>query len=357
MNEPITNTTRAALEGARAAFGRMTGAPPAFGAPPSVAMTMASRASDAWKSAEILLRLLTARADLSGQALLAEARRVDTLDMEGMHALVAMREWVERTLAPGSAAQMLTLPPTDAEREVASNAMAALDRSTPEVNAATPRPPSSWAPAAHDVVGTVPPRSVQDAADNSTNDFSGGEQKQRSISSGLILTVLLLVLVLAGAGAWFVLRDKGSSSLTQEGVDAYARGAKEAARISLAKAVQENPQDVRALTYLGRVSREQGDLATSRRYLEAAIRVDPNNGLALRELGSALLADNEFELARRFYVRALTADPSDRIAQGFLGCALVHLNRNEEAARWTERAGPGDWSGCATTSRDPPAKD
>lgn len=429
MTEPAANTTRAALEAARVALGRMTGAPGAPGAARAVPVTMAVRASDAWKSAEILLRLLVARPDLGGQPLLAEARRVDKLDMEGMHALVAMREWLERTLAPGSAAQMLTLPPTDAEREVANNALAALERSmgdrapstaaasTPtaplSVAASTFAPPSASSSALPTPIPSQPgtsstsqwaPQATGDVRSTSNRDkqlenpFLAGERQQQSrdqarvmpentveatkaqveaerarrasdatvvpvkgnfaVSSGFIMAMLLLVLVIGGGGTWYALRGKSpSSSLTQEGVDAYTRGAKEAARISLAKAVEQNPQDVRALTYLGRVAREQGDLATSRRYLEAAIRVEPNNELALRELASALLADNEFELARRFYARALKVDATDRIAQGFLACALAHLNRTEEAARWLQRAGPGDWSSCATTGTDPPAKD
>lgn len=402
MTAPAANTTRAALEAARVALGRMTGAPAAPGAPRAVPVTMAVRASDAWKSAEVLLRLVVGRPELGGQALLTEARRVDKLDMEGMHALVAMREWVERTLAPGSAAQMLTLPPTDAEREVANNALAALERSAGEAGAASPvtttpgattssatspfAPPSAtssasaaasnipaqpsttsssqWAPQAANSGASAKPQwaapslpSVDTPKPPKADTFVDPPSPKRSVSSGLIMAVLLLVLVVGGGGAWLALRGKSQSSLTQEGVDAYTRGSKEAARIALVNAVEENPQDVRALTYLGRVSREQGDLATSRRYLEMAIRVEPNNELALRELASALLADKEFELARRFYVRALTVDPTDRIAQGFLGCALVQLNRTEEAARWTQRAGPGDWSRCSTTGSDPPAKD
>lgn len=412
VNEPVANTTRAALEVARVALGRMMGAPPAPGAPRTVPVTMAVRANDAWKSTEILLRALTARPDLAGQALLTEARRVDKLDMEGMHALVAMREWVERTLAPGSAAQMLTLPPTDAEREVATNALAALDRAMGVTSNAAPFsasapavPPNSipaqpdtgsnsqWAPQApsnakfadpfvpadapkipYSHARAMPMNTLEDGRahftanasadhssgldDNQLNRGVGPTLKSRSISSGLIMGVLFLVLVIAGGGAWYVLRGKSQSSSTQQGVDAYARGAKEAARLSFVKAVEENPADARALTYLGRIAREQGSLATSRQYLEKAIRAEPNNAIATRELASALFADAQFELARRFYVRALTLDPADRISQGFLGCSLMKLNRTDEAQRWITRAGAGDWSSCASaTLGDPPAKD
>ncbi|MEP6833518.1 MAG: tetratricopeptide repeat protein [Gemmatimonas sp.] len=395
MNVPAANTTRASLEVARVALGRMMGAPPAPGAPRALPMTMANRASDAWKSSEILLRALTGRSELSGQALLAEARRIDTLDMEGMHAMVAMREWVERTLAPGSAAQMLTLPPTDAEREVGSNALAALQRAMGDTTAtvtANPSPTSeglptrstlsnlpesgsrsTWAPQATEPAmpqGTVAP---SNDSSNVLDDHGG----KRSVSSGLIMGVVLLIVCISGAAAYFYVHNKDSaavsqaaspspatsstsnaSSATDEGAAAYARGAKEGARLAFVKAIAENPDDVLALTYLGRIAREQGSMATAREYLERAIRVDPNNAVASRELASALLADKQYELARRFYVRALTIDPTDRIAQGFLGCALVRLNRAEEAARWIERAGPGDWSNCAAPAVViPPAKD
>lgn len=414
VNEPVANTTRASLEVARVALGRMMGTPPAPGAPRTVPVTMAVRANDAWKSVEVLLRALTARPDLAGQALLTEARRVDKLDMEGMHALVAMREWVERTLAPGSAAQMLTLPPTDAEREVATNALAALDRAmgvapggaAADANAAStvsttiPAQPdtssnSQWAPQApstakfadpwspsnapqvpYSHARTMPMKTLEEAqanfkAHSSANQAAGsdnsridrvdnstgitdGNQKNRSVSSGLIMGVLLLILVIGGGGAWYALRGTNQSAATQQGVDAYARGAKEAARLSFVKAVEENPADARALTYLGRIAREQGSLATSRQYLEKAIRAEPNNALATRELASALLADGQYELARRFYVRALTLDPADKISQGFLGCSLMKLNRTDEAQRWITRAGVGAWSSCTADSHGNP---
>jgi tetratricopeptide (TPR) repeat protein len=383
VNEFAPNTTRASLEVARVALGRMQGDPPPPNAPRTLPVTMAVRASDAWKGVEQVLRSVTGQKELAGQALLSEARRVDALDMESMHALVALREWVERTLAPGSAAQMLTLAPTEAEKEVAGNALAALERvagvsgSTPasetDVGFKAPRTadlpppplppvPSPWAqqPASRSSSSGAANRSASPAKSAgptqppiaSTSESQWGVQFEPSTSSrssALIMSVIAAVIVLGGAGAWFALKDRGgtTSSATAEGAAAYARGSKEAARLAFVRAVEENPEDVRALTYLGRISRELGNLATARKYLESAIRIDQNNALALREFGSALLADQQPELARRFYVRAVEADPSDRVAQGFLGCALMRLNRTEEARRWMERAGTGEWSACA----------
>lgn len=352
----------------------MSAAPGASGSRPA---TMAARARDAWKGAEVLLHTLTGRPDLDGQELLMEARRQDKLDMEGMHALVAMREWVERTLAPGSAAQMLSLPPTEAERDVAHNVLSALQRATaqtPPVDAASATlplqpvatAPSPWAPqATYEGTASVndsrptpsapysaPPIVAANRATTSDAPTELQVTRSPSWSSGAIMAVALVVVAVVGVGGWALLRSttSDSSAYTEQGVEAYARGSMEAARIPLAKAVEVNPQDVRALIYLGRIAREQGNLATARKYLETAIRIEPDNALALRELASALLADEQYELARRFYVRALSVDPNDRTSQGFLACSLKHLNRDEEATRWFDRAGTGAWTQCAAAA-------
>ena len=362
----------------------MQGDPPPATTPHTLPVTMAVHASDAWNGVERVLRSLTGRGELAGQALLSEARRLDVLDMESAHALVALREWVERTLAPGSAAQMLTLAPTEAEKEVARNAMDVLDRVagisrssaslsdgglTVSDRSRVPSPPvppvpSPWAPqpsggaTSSAPVDRLSPRELtaraNDAIIASTPDgadLAYREPVKSSRSRALIMSVVAAVIVLGGAGAWFALQERsgGTSSATDAGAAAYARGSKEAARLEFVQALEKNPNDVRALTYLGRISRELGNLATARLYLETAIRIDDKNALALREFGSALLADQQPELARRFYVRAVEADPSDRVAQGFLGCALMRLDRTEEALKWMARAGPGEWSACSSS--------
>ena len=424
MNEFAPHTARASLEVARVALERMAGAPPPPSAPRALPVTMAVRAGEAWTGVEHVLQAVIGRNELVGPALLAEARRLDVLDMDGMHALVALREWVERTLAPGSAAQVLTLAPTEAEKEVAQQALHALTRVTgtrdtpPEFSpplsdhrsttqtatevppAPLPPVPSQWAPQptrgdpspAESAVGASPfaPRtgargaasapnvqSTRSATESAPGTAKNGANisainhavpvdvvpRSRSRSSALIMGALAMVVVLAGVGAWYALTGRSvfGASATEQGVAAYSRGAKEAARLAFVQALDKNPDDVRALTYLGRISRELGNLATARKYLENAIRIDPNNALALREFGAALLADQQPELARRFYVRAVQADPSDRAAQGFLGCTLMRLGRVDEAANWLARAGTGEWSGCTgaglPSAAPPAAKD
>lgn len=153
-----------------------------------------------------------------------------------------------------------------------------------------------------------------------------------------------MLLALALAGLWWY-AGRADRALAR-GINAYRRGAPEAARIAIAEAARLDPDDARPLIYLGRMSREDGDLPRARRFLTTAVRVAPGSALAARELASLMLADGQPDVARRFYVRSLRMDPADRTAQGFLGCALARLQRLDEARRWLERAGPGDWQRC-----------
>jgi Flp pilus assembly protein TadD len=156
----------------------------------------------------------------------------------------------------------------------------------------------------------------------------------------------LVALVVAGSAGglwWYTGR---ADRLYRDGVEAFQRGAREVARTTFVQMAQQHPDDARPLVYLGRLSREDGDLARSRRFLTSAVRLAPGSAIAARELAGVMLADGQPELARRFYVRAIELDPTDRMAQGFLGCALARLQRVDEARRWIDRAGPGDWQRC-----------
>lgn len=171
----------------------------------------------------------------------------------------------------------------------------------------------------------------------------------RGRSSAFVVGLVLACLIAASIAAVLFTRIAGRDALA-EGVTAYQSGQRVAARIAFEQALADDPSDARPLVFLGRLSREEGDLAQARRLLEQAVQRDPEYALGHRELASALLADGQPELARRFYVRALALDPTDRLAQGFLGCSLARLGRVDEARRWLDRAGPGDWTACANAS-------
>ena len=165
---------------------------------------------------------------------------------------------------------------------------------------------------------------------------------------------VVLAMLAVGAAVWGVRTTRADRSY-RAGVDAYRRGAREVARTAFANAAQQRPGDVRALVYLGRMLREDGEMARARTLLTTAVRRDPTNALATRELASAMLADGKPDLARRFYVRALQLNPTDRMAQGFLSCALFRLQRVDEARKWAARAGEGEWSRCGVPTSTAPS--
>lgn len=387
---------RAALDAARAVFGTMTAANAA-----DASSTAAGRALAAWRAAEGILRSVTGRTDLTGQALVGEARRTDRLTLGDAHVLVALFGWMERLQDPAQGDTSATSVPSDAERSVAREALLALEHAVATVLRDTARDSARGSAQSHDLTGssmgdltrgaraTSPyappapgagptwgassyerPRDMNEPARSAAATSASGSTgvggtatgpsatggvnpyddvpRRRMAMSPRIIIGALLLLVLVGAGAWFALRGRGGSAYA-EGTTAYTAGSREAARIAFARAAQESPDDPRPLVYLGRIAREDGDLARARRFLERAVRLAPGSAIAQREMASTMLADGNPEIARRFYVRALEIDPSDRLAQGFLACALHRLGRFDDARRFVERAGPGDWTACLST--------
>lgn len=191
---------------------------------------------------------------------------------------------------------------------------------------------------------SVPPFATASLPPSTSGSTAGGASRLKS--SRFVVTLVVVCLVCAGLAAVLFSRAMSGNAM-QEGIEAYQAGQRVVARLAFERALSDDPSDARPLIYLGRLSREEGDLATARRLLEQAVQRAPENALTHREFASALLADGEPELARRFYVRALSIDATDQLAQGYLGCSLARLGRVDEARRWLERAGPGDWMACA----------
>lgn len=328
---------RAALDAARVVFTAPDGA----------------HAPALWHAAQQVLQHTVGRSELTGQALVGEARKLGRITISDAHALVALVTWADRATAPASneAERMIVREAWMALDHAASNALALQPSSTfaPPPMAApagTPRSQSAWSP---------PPQSAPSPAEHGVHASGARDthvddepvtprasSHRRRLLVGLGAVVVLLLAV-AGGAWWYMGR---ATRALDRGVDAFQRGSREAARVAFAEAAQLDPDDARPLIYLGRISREDGDLPRARRFLTTAVRIAPGSAVATRELASVMLADGQPEIARRFYVRAIEIDPSDRIAQGFLGCALARLQRFDEARRWVERAGPGDWQRC-----------
>ena len=324
--EPTSADPRAALNAARSIVSHESTSP----------------APAVWAAAQHVLRAITVRPELSGQALIGEARRLGVLTLADAHALVALVTWSDGSDRPaeGESGRMLLREAWMAlERAVEMNRAAG--------SAAPLRPTVNDLPA----VGYAPPTAAKAATSSAPassaaleSDGIDAPTAPRWLSARGIVIALLVVGALTAIG-WWVLSER-SDRAYREGVAADGRGARDVARTAFAQAAQQHPDDAGPLIFLGRMSREDGDLPRARRLLTASVRLAPNSALASRELASVMLADGQPEIARRFYVRALQLDPADRVAQGFLGCALFRLNRFDEARRWTDRAGPGDWSRC-----------
>ena len=319
---PSALDARAALHAARFVFSPESHAP----------------VPEVWAHAQQVLRAVTMRPELSGQALIAEARRIGALALSDAHLLVALTTLADASDQPAHEASDDALLP---------DAWAALERAVSWASASAP-PPSESLRAAPPVIApplTAPPMTAPPV-------MSSPPASRRWPVARVVGVVLAMLAV--GAAVWGVRTTRADRSY-RAGVDAYRRGAREVARTAFANAAQQRPGDVRALVYLGRMLREDGEMARARTLLTTAVRRDPTNALATRELASAMLADGKPDLARRFYVRALQLNPTDRMAQGFLSCALFRLQRVDEARRWAARAGEGEWSRCGVPTSTAPS--
>jgi len=320
---------RAALDAARVVFG------PILSENANAGASLDARAAAARRAAQSVLQAATGRTDLTGQALIGEARRTGHLSLEDAYPLVAL---LARTESPIDDASPVTAERLVQENTLAADALRSLEHAVLAFDSAPKVPAARVQPA---------PPPFEHARDvRMLQEIEAPRSRWAFVrSTGFIIT-LVAVLVLGGVGGWYVYQQRTDATDFQEGVAAYQRGANEVARIAFAKAARTAPDDERPLVFLGRLAREEGNLPVARRFLDAAIRVAPQSAMANRELASVLLADGNPEIARRFYVRALQIDPNDRLAQGFLGCALFRLGRPDEAARWNDRAGSGDWTPC-----------
>jgi tetratricopeptide (TPR) repeat protein len=161
----------------------------------------------------------------------------------------------------------------------------------------------------------------------------------------LLLVLGAVVVILALAGYW-VSTMVGEPASLRDGKTAYQQGNRVLARRSFEQAVLDRPKLALPHIYLGRIARDDGDLARANQELRTAITLEPDNPLAQREMGQLLIQSNNPTLAVSFLKRAISANQGDRVAQGWMGCALVRQGRPDLAVSWFQRAGSGDWSAC-----------
>lgn len=322
-----------------------------------------------WQGTETALRALMGGSSLGGQALIRELRQQELISLGQAYALLEFlgaRDRANRTTYRASDNDVAVSREGFRQLETGLAAAGASEAPPlpprPGVMADT-TPPSPYAPgayAASGVAGTSSspyapgaPRPARDAPPPTA--YSTEEQPPptyaatgRRMPANLWFIIVLVVIVLAGIGAWAMYARRGNPTKDMDqAVTMMQTGRREAARGEFSRIAREHPELARPHVFLARLAREDGDITTARRELETAIRLEPKNGIALREMGLILFSTGDYELARRFFVRAVQVNPADNSAQGYLGCALARLNRLEEAQRFLTRAGPGVWSSCA----------
>jgi len=318
---------------------------------------------------ELGLSALIGRTDLSGQALVRETRQRELISLEQAHAALELFAVRERVGASGAI--------DAADLEVAREAYGALRRGldaapVPADGAAPAAPGATVAGAARDgpaVPSGIAPSSSAAASRPLGAAAFGAPEEVPPVApprhGPLITAAVVLVLVLLGV--YYLVAGHRAPSALDAGIAAYTAGHRDSARVFFARAAAAYPNAVRPHLYLARMAREDGDYSTAGKELRTAVQLDPSGAAAQRELGAFFLArggsfasqgrpdlaSQDYDAARRAYVRAIQADASDTASQGYLACSLARLGRADEAATWLKRAGPGPWSGCASSPAAP----
>ena len=306
-------SVRLSLDMLRAAVSRLTRA--------SDPGESARALAEAWGEAEASLQQLAGSGTLRGQDLLRELRGRNYLTLREAHAIVDLGGLADRV----ASGHQPSASEVDGAREMFQAIIAAVERRGPPAAAATATAPAT---------GELPPLPPTMPA------------PVRRLTFGRWAWALGALLIVGGGGvaAWAMMREPAE---LRRGRAAYAAGDRLGARNAFAATSGRYPKLAEPLIYLGRISREEGDLASAREYLRRAISLQPGNPLGHRELGGVLLASGRPDLARSFYERAIRLDPADRTAQGYMGCTLMRLGQVPLAQRFLTRAGPGPWSACA----------
>jgi len=120
--------------------------------------------------------------------------------------------------------------------------------------------------------------------------------------SVLVLVAFLFVLV-----RWF-------DDRLETAIAAFAAGRLDEAEATFQDVLEDAPEDVTVLLYLGRINRRQGDYAAAADYLRRAARLAPNDPVVRRELGHLFMELDRPTSAAAQYQRALEADPGDERA-------------------------------------------
>jgi tetratricopeptide (TPR) repeat protein len=328
---PSLRSAQSAVDGARAAVERLdeTRHPD----------ENAADLLEAWDGVQNALRSIVRVPTTSDAALIREARSRNVISLDEAHALLEFSASAERC-RDGA------YTPNAKDIESARGAFHLLDAAL----ARAPLPPGPGiegrGPSDSAATAPIPPLAEAPSPLIVTSPNRGNLLAKLFVG-------IALVAILAAIG-YYTMALRGRDDALKRGVAAYTSGNRALAKSEFGVAAEKNPKSAEPHVYLGRIAREEGDPVTAARELNTAVTLEPENPLALREMGAHLLALGNLDLARRFYIRAVQQAPTDRHALGYLACTLNRLGRYDEAQRFAQRAGPGEWSGCAAASPQAP---
>lgn len=115
-----------------------------------------------------------------------------------------------------------------------------------------------------------------------------------------------------------------ASALVAEGADALSRGDETSARDSFSKALQADPDNVDAHTYLGVLSDRAGDLKEAERHFAAAAAFAPFSASARNNYGAVLVRVGRTQLAAAQFETSLKLDPAQPSA--LVNLAQIRFN-------------------------------
>lgn len=115
------------------------------------------------------------------------------------------------------------------------------------------------------------------------------------------------------------------------GLSAWKAGDRSVASDALARAVELDPENLKAKLNLGRVLIEEGRAVDALPYLEAAVGLAPESAEAFRVLGNVKSELGQIEPAVMAYRHALVLDAEDAWSMNNLGLLLIRQGRFDEA--------------------------
>lgn len=118
-----------------------------------------------------------------------------------------------------------------------------------------------------------------------------------------------LALLFVVALAWVLTR--GGAADYGQAMAAFRAGRLDSAAVGFQRVLEDRPEDVDAMLYLGRIHRRQGRAAESADVLRRAARIAPGDPDVRRELGHLLMDLRQPRAAIRQYEQALEADADD----------------------------------------------